>query len=428
MDLIFEGKAYINGNFEQCCIGVTDGKISAIKKILKGEEHYNFSGKIILPAGMDIHVHFRDPGLIHKEDFSTGTMAAAFGGISCVFDMPNTIPQTTTLQTISDKIALACKKSYVDFGVYAGVTDSNIKNIEELAKKCRGFKIYLGGTTNSLQFSSINLKETFDRIKSTNKLVLIHAEDNNCLTKHNFKENNLVDHMNSRPTECEETSIRNVLKLSGDTNTKVHICHLSSIEGLKLLKNHSKNISCGVTPHHLLFSVQDDLKPQSHYKVNPPIKTSFDKEALFNGLKNGLIDILESDHAPHTIEEKNKEFDNALSGVPGVETMFPLFLYMAKKEFLSFQRLMSSICETPAELLKIPKGRIEVGKDADFIVVDLKKDCKIKSENLHSKCGWTPFEGRPAIFPECVFVRGEKLIDEHEMLGEKGFGKFVGEY
>lgn len=426
MDLTIEGKTYINGNFEDCCIGITDGRISAIKKILKEDEHYNFRGKIILPAGIDIHVHFRDPGLMHKEDFSTGTMAAAFGGISCVFDMPNTIPQTITLQTLSDKIISARKKAYVDFGVYVGITGSNIKNIEELAKKCCGFKIYLGGTTNSLQLDEHNLREALLRIASTGKPVLIHAEDNNCLAKHKLKENNLVDHMHLRPAECEETAIKNILKISRDTNTKIHICHLSSIEGLELLRKRSKNINCGATPHHLLFTVQDDLKPQSHYKVNPPVRTNFDREALFGGLKSGLIDILESDHAPHTFEEKNAEFDVTPSGLPGVETAFPLFLYVVKKETLSFQRLISLICEKPAELLNVPKGRIEIGKDADFIVIDLKKDCKIKSENLHSKCGWTPFEGWPAIFPEYVFVRGEKLIEDHEMLVAKGFGKVVG--
>jgi len=427
MDLVIEGKAYIKGSFENCCIGISDGKICEIKKIIKADKNLNFGNKLVLPAGVDLHVHFRDPGLTHKEDFSTGTMAAAYGGISCVFDMPNTIPQTTTLQNISDKIALASKKSYVDFGVNAGISDNNIKNIEELAKKCCGFKIYLGDTTNSLRFSSSNLKKAFDKIKLINKPVLIHAEEDNCLIKHNLKENNLVDHINSHPAECEEIAVKNILKISRDINTKVHICHLSSIEGLDLLRNHPRNVSFGVTPHHLLFSAQDNLKPQSHYKVNPPIRSNLDREALFDGLKNGLIDALESDHAPHTLREKDKEFDDTPSGVPGVETIFPLFLYMAKKKILSFQRLISLLCEKPADLMNVSKGKIEVGRDADFIVVDLKRGCKIKPENLHSKCGWTPFEGKSAIFPEYVFVRGEKLIEEHEMLGIKGFGKFVGE-
>ena len=427
MDLTFEGKTYINGDFLDCCIGVKNGKIASLKKILKGDNHYDFGHRLVLPAGIDIHVHFRDPGLTHKEDFSTGTMSASYGGISCVFDMPNTIPQTTTLRALSDKITAAEKKTYVDFGVYAGIGDNNIKNIEELAKKCNGFKVYLGDTTNSLQFNVDNLKEMFDRVSSTNKPVLIHAEDNKCLAGYKLKENNLIDHMRSRPAECEETAIKNILRTSRNTNAKIHICHLSSIEGLELLRKRSKNISCGVTPHHLFFTAQNALKPQSYYKVNPPIRTSFDREALFDGIKNGLVDILESDHAPHTLEEKDAGFHTTPSGLPGVETMFPLFLYMVRKDTLSFQRLISILCEKPAELLKVPKGKIEVGRDADFIVVDLKKDCKIKSENLHSKCGWTPFEGWPAIFPEYVFVRGEKLIEDHEMLGAKGFGKFVGE-
>jgi len=427
MDLTIEGKVYINGDFLDCCIGVTDGKISAIKKILKGDSHYRFSHSLILPAGIDVHVHFRDPGLTHKEDFSTGTMAAAFGGISCVFDMPNTIPQTTSLQSLSEKIISAGKKAHVDFGVYAGVTDGNIKNIEDLSKKCCGFKIYLGGTTNSLQFDGDNLKETLNRINSTNKPVLIHAEDEKCLTRHKARENNLVDHFRSRPAECEEAAIRNILKISRDCNAKIHICHLSSCEGLELLRNRSKNISCGVTPHHLLLSAKNNLEPQAWYKVNPPLRTDLDREALFDAAKNVFVDILESDHAPHTKEEKDTDFDEAPSGLPGVETMFPLFLFLAKKEVISFQRIISLICRRPAELLNIPKGRIEVGMDADFIVVDLKEETRIKSNNLHSKCGWTPFEDWSAIFPTHVFVRGEKVIEDNEIQVSQGFGKFVGD-
>jgi len=426
MDLTIEGKAYVNGSFENCCIGISQGKIIAIKKILKADEHLDFGNKLILPAGIDLHVHFRDPGMIHKEDFSTGSMAAAFGGISCVFDMPNTIPGTTSLQNISDKIASVGKKAYVDFGIYAGITDSNIKNIEEMAKKCSGFKIYLGSTTNSLQLDKSNLKQTFKRINSTSKPVLIHAEDNKCLNGHKMLENNLVDHLHSRPVECEETAIKSILRSLRGCNAKIHICHLSSCEGLELLRNKPKNISCGVTPHHLLLSVEKNLKPQAWYKVNPPLRTSYDRETLFDGVKNGFVDVIESDHAPHTLEEKDVEFDDVPSGLPGTETMFPLFLAMVKREALSFQRLISLLCEKPAELLGVPKGRIEVGRDADFIVVNLRGDCKIKPEDLHSKCGWTPFEGWPAIFPQCLFVRGEKLIEDCEIQVNEGFGRFVG--
>ena len=193
-----------------------------------------------------------------------------------------------------------------------------------------------------------------------------------------------------------------------------------------MLKGHLGNVSFGVTPHHSLLNVEKKLGFQSFYKVNPPIRTSFDKEALFNAINNGFVDILESDHAPHTMEEKNVDFDVAPSGVPGVETMYPLFLYLVKKGFLSFQRLTSVLCTRPAELVGVSKGCIDKGFDADFIVVDLKEERRIRSDNLHSKCGWTPFEDWPAVFPSCVFIRGEKVIDDYEIQVSKGFGRFVG--
>jgi len=427
MDLTVRGKAYINGNFNECCISMKDGKISAVKKILKSDEHIDFGNKLIIPAGTDIHVHFRDPGMTNKEDFSSGSLAAAFGGISCVFDMPNTIPQTTTMNVLSDKIIVAEKKSYVDFGIYAGISNNNLTQIEDLAKKCSGFKIFLGTTTNSLRFDKKNLRETMNRISKTDKTTLIHAEDELCLSRNKSKENNLSDHLRSRPAGCEETAIKDVITASSGIKSKIHVCHLSSCEGMEVLRNRPKNISCGATPHHLLLSVEDKLLPQTHYKVNPPIRTKFDKETLFNNIKNGSIDNIESDHAPHTLDEKDVDFDNAPTGLPGVETMFPLFLYLAKKEVLSFQRLFSLMCERPAEIVGIPKGKLQVGMDADFIVLDLKDVCKIKSESLHSKCGWTPFEGWPAIFPSHVFVRGEKVIDDYEIQVNQGFGKLVGE-
>ncbi|UCF12327.1 MAG: dihydroorotase [Thermoplasmatales archaeon] len=428
MEVTIEGKAYIDADFVDCCIGIEDGRISAIKKILKGDLHYKFNSKLILPAGIDIHVHFRDPGMTYKEDFSTGSLAAAFGGVSCVFDMPNTIPQTTSLQTLSNKIISADKKAYVDFGVYVGITDSNVDNIERLYKKCSGFKIFMGNTTNSLNLDENNLKQAFKKINSTSKPVLIHAEDITCLNMHKMWENNLIDHLRSRPAACEENSIKSILKTAKDcSNVRIHICHLSSFGGLDVLKNRSKNISVGVTPHHLLLSVDKNLKSQTLYKVNPPIRTSFDRDALFEGVKNGFVDILESDHAPHTLEDKAGEFNSAPSGNPGVETVFPLFLFLAKKGKLSFQRLVTLFCENPANLLGVSKGKIEVGRDADFVIVDLKGKCKVNSEKLHSKCGWSLFDGWPAIFPTCVFIRGVKLIEEHEIQVKQGFGRFVGD-
>ena len=425
MDLTIEGKAYINGSFETCCIGVNQGKICAIKKILKGDTHLTFNRKLILPAGIDMHVHFRDPGFTYKEDFSTGSKAAAFGGITCVFDMPNTKPQTTSVRAILEKINVAKTKSFVDFGVYGAITNINIRNITEMSKHCSGFKIFLGETTNSLQLSEQKLKEAISAASQTNKITLVHAENEQCLKKYKKTEQNLKDHLLCRPSECEEQALKSVLDAIKDVSSRIHVCHLSSCEGFELLRKKPKNVSVGVTPHHLLFDMSSIKSKQSLYKVNPPLRSHFDRETLWYGITNGLIDVLESDHAPHTLDEKKTEFHTASSGVPGVETMYPLFLAEVKKEHLSFAQLISLVCERPAELMNIPKGKIEIGRDADFIIIDYKETTTIKSENLHSKCGWTPFENMSAIFPSDVFLRGERIIEELQLASKSGFGNNV---
>jgi dihydroorotase len=426
MDLSIEGKAYINGTFENCCIGIDKGKIASVKKILKADEHIDFGNKLILPAGVDIHVHFRDPGMTHKEDFSTGSLAAVFGGISCIFDMPNTIPPVSSIKLVKEKIKNAKSKSFADFGVYAGVTNENLDDIEKISKFCNGFKIYLGNTTAALMFDKQFLWGVLKTIGQTGKPVMFHAEDEECLIKHRAVENSLIDHLHFRPASCEEISLKDIFTASKGIASKIHICHVSSCEGLELLKNRPGNISCGVTPHHSLLSVEKNLGTPAYYKVNPPVRTSFDKEALFNAIKNGMVDTIESDHAPHTCDEKAVDFNTAPSGLPGVETMYPLFLYLVKKDRLSFQRLISLLCIRPAELMNISKGRLEIGYDADFIVIDFKDEYKIRSDKLHSKCGWSPFEDWPAVFPECVFIRGEKLIEDHEIQVSQGIGRFVG--
>jgi dihydroorotase len=280
MDLTIEGKLYRNGAFEQGCLGIEQGKIVAVKKMLKAEHHIDVGHNLLLPAGVDLHVHFRDPGFTQKEDFSTGSQAAAFGGISCVFDMPNTQPQTTTVQSLMEKKQIAEVKSYVDFGLYAAVTDENVGRIAELSPYCSGFKIFLGSNSHSLQFSSQNLHVAFLEIKRTKKIVLIHAEDEHCLKIHEDREQNLVDHLRCQSADCEELAIKNILNNSRSLSSRIHICHLSSCEGFELLRKRPQQISVGVTPHHLFFDVHTINTQQTLFKVNPPIRSSFDRETL----------------------------------------------------------------------------------------------------------------------------------------------------
>jgi dihydroorotase len=424
-ELVIDGNAFIQGSFQHCCIGIDDGKITEIKKILKGDLHHAFSKHILIPAGIDIHVHFREPGMTRKETFQTGTLAAAYGGISCVFDMPNTIPQTTTISALQEKISHATHHAVVDFGFHAGIADKNIESIVSLSSLANGFKIYLGSTTNSLLLSPSQIGRAFQQVEHTHLPVLCHAEDPSCLYQHMLIERTLSDHHKGRPPNCETKSIEVLLKEAVKYTTPIHICHISSKESVELLKNKPSNVTCGITPHHSLLNI-DKLKPNDgRYKVNPPLRPKDHMTALFDSLKDGSTEIIESDHAPHLLDEKNVLFDEIPSGIPGVETMMPLFLSLAKKDLLSYQRLISLLSSRPAELIGVNKGRIEKGYDADIIAVDLKNDCIIKAEMLHSRCGWTPFEDWPAIFPEVVFIRGEKVIEHNEIQVNVGFGRFV---
>jgi len=424
MDLSIEGKFFLKGNFENCCIGIKEGKIVKIKKILKSENHKYFRNNIILPAGIDIHVHFREPGMTDKEDLSTGSKSAAFGGISCYFDMPNTIPQSITKQNLFLKKKLAENKSYVDFGLYFGITNNNINKLSEIKKYCSGFKLYMGESTNSMNFDNHNL----DALKNCdigNKALLIHAEDQECINKNKKMENNLNDHNKSRPSICELNAVRNIKSVFQNSNKKIHICHITSSKSVDEIKN-LKNFTCGVTPHHLLLDIENVSKKQNYYKVNPPIRKKLERKLLLDCLIRNEIDVVESDHAPHTINQKNTDFDSAPSGIPGVETMIPIFLYLVKNEVITMNQFIQLFCKNPAEILKIPKGQIKIGYDADFMIVDLKKITKIEANNLHYKCGWSPFENFKTIFPKHLFIRGENIISDWEMVSKEGFGKFVG--
>jgi dihydroorotase len=339
--------------------------------------------------------------------------------------MPNTFPPTTTQSAAIEKISLAEKKSYVDFGIFVGINNDNIKKIEQLAKYCCGFKIFLGQTTESFQLEKQNLEDALKRINKTQLITMIHAEDNHCLKKHRINENNLYDHLASRPSICEKNSIIHILNSSRNISSLIHICHISSYLGLSSLRQSSKNISVGVTPHHLLFDIESINENYNQYKVNPPIRNRFDRESLWNGILNGSINLIESDHAPHTIDEKEKIFNESPSGIPGTETMYPLFLAEAKKQTLEYEKLISLLSEKPAELLNIPKGKIIEGNDADFIVVDNNNVVKIKNDYLHSKCGWSPYEGKVGIFPSNVFLRGEEVVENYELTGVQGTGSYV---
>jgi dihydroorotase len=416
MDIVIEGNAFVSGELVKCCIGVEEGRIKAVKKILKGHNHYDFGDKLVLPGGIDAHVHFRDPGMTHKEDFGTGTMAASFGGITCVLDMPNTIPPTTSFTIFQEKAKIAGNKAFVDFGLHAGITKNS--NIEELSKTAVALKMYLASTTGDILFDDYEaLPKIFEKIGKINKTVCLHCEDETLIDK-DIKPDSLKAHLKSRPSQCEVSAIEKVV--SHLNNARIHICHVSTAEGAKLVKD--ANVTSEVTPHHLFLNHKINLGALG--KVNPPLREMEDQTALWGALIDGGIDIIASDHAPHTLEEK-AVFTEAPSGVPGVETMLPLMLSYVKHGQLDLGRLANAVSEKPGKIFDLNKGKLEVGYDADIIMVDMKKEKEIKSKHLHSKCGWTPYERFSVVFPKYTFVRGEIVIEDWELTGEKGFGENV---
>lgn len=412
MDVVIEGKAFINGGIKKCCIGIEEGKIVSIKKILHGKKHYDCGDALIFPAAIDVHVHFRDPGMTEKEDFFTGTRAAAYGGISCIFDMPNTKPPAIRREDLEKKVRIARKKACVDFAFYGGIGKGT--NVASLAKICKAFKIYLC-KSNEIFIPMEKLKDVLRRVKKTGKILAIHAEDEKCLIR--GKANDLAEYEKRRPIKCEISALHQIIKSNEEIGVPLHICHISSLQGIEIAH---KKASIGITPHHMLLSSSSSFPLPAMGKVNPPLRNDDERKKLWNAMKNGMISIIESDHAPHLLQEKER-FQDAPPGMPGVDAMLPILLFMVKKEKISLSLIHSLMCSNPARIFGIKKGKIEVGRDADILVIKFKEK-KIVS---HSKCGWSCYEGWKGIYPSHFWLRGERIIEEGEFTGFKSMGKMI---
>jgi dihydroorotase len=432
MELVIAGNVFLDGELKKCAIGIEDGKIVEIKKVLKGERQFDFGDKLILPAGIDIHVHFRDPGMTQKEDFETGSLAAAFGGNASVIDMPNTRPPVVDSESLNDKIQIARKRSFIDFGLNSAVTSGS--NLDKLAPNSTGFKLFLGETTGKLTFDDLDeLKGKLDSFTTTRTMVLaVHAEDAAELARGmedipDEKYRDLKAHSSRRPEAAENIAVGKMIELYGQLqkkNLKLHICHISSPGSLGLLEGTS-DISFEVTPHHMLLSTDDHGRLKTLGKVNPPVRSESVRAGLWNAFRTGVIPIVASDHAPHTEDEKAETFRTAPSGLPGVETTIPLLLSKVKHGELSLERLVSAASHQPARLYGLNKGQIKVGKDADLIAVDMRAEMDLKNDMLHSKCGWSPYEKMPAIFPLLTVSRGNIIIKDGNCEGEPGWGQFI---
>jgi len=397
---VFEGKAWISGQgLIYTCVGVDEGKIKSVKKILKGDNHTIFSG-VILPSAFDMHVHFRDPGYQHKEDWKSGSESAAAGGVTAVVDMPNTNPFTSNVETFNDKVSTASSKSVVDFGIGVNVEGGITEKPWFDTIPSAFWKLYPYGVSSEEYFTYA--KEVLEKTK---KPLVIHGEHPDHM--HNEPLTQLSDHTQNRliaEPEC---------LASMPSSPYLHVAHLSTLEGLNRMP---KLATSEVCPHHLLLNLGNCHSLDC--KVDPPLRTKNDNSGLYDAFREGKIPILSSDHAPHTIEEKRS--DNPPSGLPGVETMIPLMLNEVSEGRLELGRLVTAMSEAPADRLGLDRGKISEGQPADLIMVDMKNSKPINLEKLHSKANWTPFQDWQAIFPSQVYRRGELIAEDGEIKQEGG--------
>ncbi|MDD0853779.1 dihydroorotase [Halobacteriovorax sp. GB3] len=407
-------------------IGVSGKKIKSISKNLQGhaKEVFDATGMHIFPGIIDTQVHFREPGLVHKEDLESGSRAAALGGVCTFLEMPNTKPPTTTIESIKEKVNLAKEKSHVNFGFFIGATGENLDELKKAhdLEGCCGVKIFLGSSTGSLLlYDEEKLLEIF---KSLQGMIAVHSESEVMLNERLPIRDNAKDvhaHYEWRNAETALSSTKMIVDIAKKAKRKVHVLHITTKEEMQFLKENKEHVTVEVTPQHLTLNAPDIYdRIGTLAQMNPPIRTQDHQDGLWKGLLDGTVDVIGSDHAPHTLEEKSNPYPASPSGMPGVQTIFPLMLHHHLNGKLDRRRLVDLLCERPAELYQLNKGRIEIGRDADFTIVDLSKTTEIKNTEQASKCGWTPFDGMELKGKvEATIVMGSPVMINGKILPSK---------
>ncbi len=441
VDLVLSNaKAYIDNEIVDCSLAINQGKIFKIAKeanIPKAETKINLKNLLVLPGLIDVHVHLRDEGKAYKEDFYSGTAAAAAGGITTVLDMPNNKPVTMSIEALRRRMKIAERKILVNVGFYSEFP-KNIKETEEIIREgAVAFKLYMAEQVGGLNIDDDHaLLEAFKIVSKLKTPVAVHAEDKTTSKKveDELKRDNCNDveaFLKAHSENVEVTAVKRLLKIAEQTNVHVHFCHISTENGLKAIIDGKKSgikITCETTPHHLFLSVDDLRRIGTLALTTPPMREKHHITALWNGLKNGWIDILASDHAPHTLTEKKAESVwDVKVGVPGLETTLPLLLTEVKHERLSITDVVRLMSKNPAEVFGLEgRGCLKEGNSADLVVVDLDRKYRIDASKFHSKAKYSPFsgwnvEGKPVK----TFVCGRLVMDEGEIVAEAGSGEIV---
>lgn len=383
--LIKNCKLVLNSNIVEKNILIVDGKIEKISENeLGADETIDAKDNYVLAGAIDVHVHCREPGDEYKEDFESASRAAAKGGITTILDMPNNKVPITTVKLLEEKRELA-KKSIVNYGFIFGATEKNIDEIEK-SDNIAAVKVFMGSSTGDLLVTN---QDALEKIFSLKKLIAVHAEDEETINENSKK---FEKHTQIRSKEAALIATKKALKLALEKETKLHFCHVSTKDEIEAIRNSNTDVSCEVTPHHLLLDERYMEKLGNFAKMNPPLRTNDDIQALWEGINDGTVKMIADDHAPHTIEDKEK--GQAPSGVPGLETTIPLMLNALNENKINFETLTNIISKNPATRFGIEKkGRIKEGYDADLIIVDLNEEYTIKNSELVTKCNWSPFDG-----------------------------------
>ncbi|PNG24965.1 dihydroorotase [Methylocella silvestris] len=421
-DLLLKGGAVVDHNgVGMRDIGVTAGKIAAIGQLggASAAETIEVAGLTILPGVIDTQVHFREPGLTHKEDLETGSRAAVLGGVTAVFEMPNTNPLTTSATALADKVSRAHHRMHCDFAFWVGGTADNVDQIPELERLpgAAGIKVFMGSSTGSLLVEDDAGVEAI--LRRTRRRAAFHSEDEPRLNerKHLRVENDPASHPVWRDEIAALKSTQRLIRIARGCSALVHVLHVSTAEEIEFLAGHKDLASVEVTPHHLTLSADDYARLGTKLQMNPPVRDKRHREKIWQGVAESVADILGSDHAPHTLEEKAKPYPQSPSGMTGVQTLVPIMLDHVAAGRLSIERFVDLTSAGPARLFGIAgKGRIAVGYDADFTIVDLKREAVIEDRWIGSRCGWTPYDGKQVLgWPVGTIVRGARVMWEGEI-------------
>jgi dihydroorotase len=425
--IIKNGSCYIDGELKNTDIGLSQGKIKKIGKIeLNSSKVYDATDKVVLPGIIDTQVHFREPGSTDAEDLESGSRAAVLGGVTSLFEMPNTNPPTSNLVEFNKKLEAAKNRMHSNYAFYFGATPDNTDQLAQLKniEGCCGVKLFAGSSTGNLL---VDKEADIEKvISSSDRIVSIHSEDEDIikLRKKFIKTGDVHSHPEWRNVECAMSSTRRVVKIAERYNKKIHVLHVTTKDEVDFLAMHKKNVTFETTPQHLTLYAPDCYDKLGTYaQMNPPLRTKEHYDRLWTAIKNNIVDVLGSDHAPHLKENKNKEYPNTPSGMPGVQTIFPVMLDHVINEKLTLQQLINLMCENPCKIFGIKnKGYIKEGFDADLTIADMKKKVTIKNEMIASKCGWTPFHNYNVKgFPVATIVDGNLvMLDGKVIMESKG--------